>query len=249
MATVSGFFLMDRPHASGGPRTVVFADCGVVPDPTADQLADIAMASALSAEALLGELSARVALLKSFSTKGSAAHPHVDKVLAALKLAGERRPDLAIDGELQADGGAGRGGRRRQGAGQRGGRRGQRPGVPRPGRRGTSPTSSWRASVARSPSGPCCRVWALPMNDLSRGATVDEIVDLACVTAVQATARASGYVTGSAVGAGVGSVAGVGVGSVDAPGSGAPVAGRSGSGMSGSGSGATAGRSVSKVWG
>jgi phosphate acetyltransferase len=98
----SSYFLMVVPNFLGqGPRAFVFADCAVNADPNASELADIAIASAHSALGLLGE-TPRVALL-SFSTKGSAQHAHVDKVRETLAIVRKRDPALTIDGEFQAD--------------------------------------------------------------------------------------------------------------------------------------------------
>ncbi len=96
ISIVSSFFLMTYPD-----RAYSFADCAVNPNPTAPQLADIAISTAINHQKLTGE-EPRVAML-SFSTKGSAEHELVDKVREALKIAKEKRPDLKIDGEMQFD--------------------------------------------------------------------------------------------------------------------------------------------------
>ncbi len=103
--SVSSFFLMilppGSPLAGARERVVTFADCAVLPDPTSEQLAEIACLAADHHERLTQEVP-HVALL-SFSTRGSAKHPAVDKVREATRIAREQRPDLHIDGELQVD--------------------------------------------------------------------------------------------------------------------------------------------------
>ena len=103
ISVVSGAFLMLLPEGLnfGTDGILVFADCAVVPDPTAEELAQIAVSAAQTARDIAG-IEPRVAIL-SFSTKGSARHERVDKVIRATEIAKEMVPDLILDGELQAD--------------------------------------------------------------------------------------------------------------------------------------------------
>ncbi len=182
--TVSSFFLMVTKTPSFGENGILlFADCAVNPNPDAQALAEIAVATARNCSSFL-DVPARVAML-SFSTKGSAKHDDVDKVLKALEIAKGIEPGLQIDGELQADAAL----------------------LPKVGeKKAPGSTVAGKANVLIFPDldagniayklvervagaeaiGPVIQGLAKPINDLSRGCSVDDIVNVVAITAVQA---------------------------------------------------------------
>lgn len=183
MKNVSGCFLIDLPDKSyGDDGAFIFGDCAVIPAPDENQLADIAISCAESKRLLIGG-EPKVAMM-SFSTKGSAKHESIDKVNAALSLVKEKAPDLLIDGELQLDAAV----------------------VPMVSAKKCpdSPIAG-EANVLVFPDlnsgnlcykmaqrfghataiGPILQGLAKPVNDLSRGCSVQDIVDIFAVTALQ----------------------------------------------------------------
>ena len=185
ISVVSGAFIMLLPEHLhyGTDHMLIFADCAVVPDPTAAELAQIAISTAATARNIAG-FEPRVAML-SFSTKGSASHERIDKVIEAVKMVHEIDPSLPCDGELQSDAAI----------------------VPEIGaKKAPGSEIAGHANTLIFPSlevgniayklvqrlagagavGPILQGLAAPVNDLSRGATVDDIVNTIIVTCNQA---------------------------------------------------------------
>lgn len=184
--TVSSCFLMIVPDCQyGADGAFIYADCGTVIAPTTQQLADIAVAAADMCKMLI-HTEPYVAML-SFSTKGSASHPYVDKVVEATKIAKEMAPEVKIDGELQGDSAliasiASR----------------KCPDSPVAGKANVLIFPDLNAGniaykltqrLAKADAyGPLVQGLALPVNDLSRGCSTEDIVQVSAVTAIEAQA-------------------------------------------------------------
>ena len=155
---VSGAFIMEVPNKQyGDDGVLIFGDCAVIPDPSADELAAIAISSAQTGKQLTG-MDPKVAML-SFSTKGSAKHDNVTKVQEATAKVHELAPELECDGELQADAALGRKRRRAQSARQPGGGSCQCTYFPPICRQATSATNWCSVLRALRRSAPLYRVW------------------------------------------------------------------------------------------
>ncbi len=185
--TVSGVFLMcfDEKAYYKKERVLVFADCAVNINPTAEQLADIAVASANTAKVLGGIGLPKVAML-SFSTKGSAKHENADKVIKATQLVKDTNPDFIIDGEVQVDA-----------AIVKSVQELKAPGSPLEGEANVFVFPDLQAGnigyklVQRLGGamaiGPICQGFAKPVNDLSRGCSVEDIIGVVAITVLQST--------------------------------------------------------------
>jgi phosphate acetyltransferase len=185
ISVVSGAFIMILPDKSFGDNGIlIFADGAVYPDPDDKELAEIAVASAHTAKVIAG-LEPRVAIL-SFSTKGSAKHEMVDKVISATKIAQQMAPEFLIDGELQGDAAL------VESIGQK-----KAPGSKIAGKAnvlvfpdlncGNIAYKLVQRLAHAEAIGPILQGMAAPINDLSRGCSVNDIVSMIAITANQAS--------------------------------------------------------------
>ncbi|MFP4046298.1 MAG: phosphate acyltransferase, partial [Bacteroidales bacterium] len=173
--------LKDKNFGENG--LMVFADCAVHPNPTASELAEIAVSTADTTKAIAG-FEPKIAML-SFSTKGSAKHEMVDKVVEATKIAKEKRPDLKIDGELQADAAI------VEAIGKKKAPESEIAGNANVLIFPTLETGNIAYKLVQrmahaEATGPVLQGMAAPINDLSRGCSVEDIVNLVAITANQA---------------------------------------------------------------
>ena len=184
ISTVSSCFIMECPNKSlGADGVLLFADCAVNPDPTDEQLAAIAVASANTAKALCG-FDPKVAML-SFSTKGSAKHENVEKVQRAVAMAHEIAPDLELDGELQLDAAVVQKVADLKAPGSKVAGHANVLVFPdlQAGNIGYKLVQRFAGAEA---VGPVSQGFAAPVNDLSRGCSVQDVVAVVAITAVQA---------------------------------------------------------------
>ncbi len=179
----SCFVMITDRKEFGADGSFIFADCATIPDPSAEQLAEIAIASSDSCRVFL-ETEPATALL-SFSTKGSASHPSVDKVVQALKIAREKRPDILMDGELQLDAAI------VESVGSK-----KAPSSPVAGKAnvlifpelqsGNIGYKLVQRLAGADAFGPVLQGFAKPVSDLSRGCSVEDIVITSAMTLAQA---------------------------------------------------------------
>jgi phosphate acetyltransferase len=186
--TVSSFFIMVLPKTSPYFETcseLFFADCAVVPAPDENQLADIAVSTAQSFKSLVSSSEPRVGML-AFSTKGSAKHDDLDKVIAATDIIRKKAPDLMVDGELQADSALiAKVGELKCPESQVAGKANVLvfPDL----NSGNIAYKLVQRLAGAAAVGPIVQGLDKPVNDLSRGCSVQDIVDTVAVTACQAT--------------------------------------------------------------
>lgn len=184
ISSVSGAFIIIVPNCEFGDNGVfVFADCAVTIDPTAEQLAEFAKASVGTAVDLCGMKDPKIGMI-SFSTKGSASHEMVDKVVKATEIAKERFPELKVDGEFQVDAAI----VPKVGASKA-------PGSPVAGecnilifpdiQAGNSGYKLVQRLAKAEAIGPILQGIAKPVNDLSRGCSVQDIVNVVAITSVR----------------------------------------------------------------